>query len=51
MNTPLGTEDHANPAPAAPAAVAPAPHRHRLLVATLFVLATIVGILAAHAVG
>ncbi len=52
MNTPLGTEDPANPSPtpAAPAEVTPEPRRHRFLVGTLFALATIVGILAAHAV-
>jgi hypothetical protein len=39
-----------SPSPTAAAVSAPSPHRHRVLIATLFVLATLVGIVAVHAV-
>jgi hypothetical protein len=42
--------DSADPAPAAAAASSSAPRRHRFSIGALFVLATIVAIVAAHAV-
>jgi hypothetical protein len=49
MTEPSG-DNSPNPAPATAAATAPTLRRHRVLIATLFVVATLVGIVAAHAV-